>query len=245
MKKLLSLFLLVAPIGLLAQSPPLSARFEVEPDCQGNGRIFVQVECTEDPFDVMEVWMTRQELNERGEQVVVDRMDRRRLDSRTFVISNLTRGGYYSVWLQGCDGKVVSVETYGDGGCNSSEVPFAPRVVNSTTQVEAEKPVAPSPSGRLVMDAGEVKKDLDHHGKPENEVVTTVEEKVEADVDADARRDDLVKDRARKLKGEGGSNMHSSGTSTQKPTGSGGGSGGGTPQSGGAKTTGNMSAKPR
>ena len=62
MKKQLLPILLAAPIGLLAQNPPLNARFEVEPGCGGMGRIFVQVECTEDPFDVMEVWLTRHEL---------------------------------------------------------------------------------------------------------------------------------------------------------------------------------------
>ena len=240
MKKLFSLFLVSAPIGLLAQNPPLKARFEVEPGCGGRGRLFVQVECTEDPFDVMEVWLTRHELNERGERVLVDRMARRKVDPGTFVIANLSRGGYYNVWLQGCDAKVVSVETYGGDGCDRPGEPFAPEVLSSTSAVQAERPAPPQPTGRLVVNEEDVTKDVDRDDEPKPDVGEAEEAKADA---ADQREDPRDFPRPRPKRDDNAFG-HSS-TRAFKPSGSGGGSGGGTPQSGGAKTTGNMSAKPR
>ena len=240
MKKRLLPILLAAPIGLLAQNPPLNARFEVEPGCGGMGRIFVQVECTEDPFDVMEVWLTRHELNEHGERVLVDRMARRKVDPGTFVIANLSRGGYYNVWLQGCDAKVVSVETYGGDGCDRPGEPFAPEVLSSTSAVQAERPAPPQPTGRLVVNEEDVTKDVDRDDEPKPDVGEAEEAKADA---ADQREDPRDFPRPRPKRDDNA--FGHSGANEFKPSGSGGGAGGGTPKSGGAKTTGNMSAKPR
>ena len=240
MKKRLLPILLAAPIGLLAQNPPLNARFEVEPGCGGMGRIFVQVECTEDPFDVMEVWLTRHELNEHGERVLVDRMARRKVDPGTFVIANLSRGGYYNVWLQGCDAKVVSVETYGGDGCDRPGEPFAPEVLSSTSAVQAERPAPPQPTGRLVVNEEDVTKDVDRDDEPKPDVGEAEEAKADA---ADQREDPRDFPRPRPKRDDNA--FGHSGAHELKPSGSGGGAGGGTPKSGGAKTTGNMSAKPR
>ena len=239
MKKQFSVFLILVPIGLLAQNPPLNARFEVEPGCGGQGRMFVQVECTEDPFDVMEVWLTRHEVNERGERVLVDRMARRKVDPGTFVIANLSRGGYYNVWLQGCDAKVVSVETYGGDGCDRPGEPFAPEVLSSTSAVGADRPAPPQPTGRLVVNKEDVTKDVERDDEPKPEVGEA--EKAKAD-DADQREDlrDFPRPRPKRDDNAFG---HSS-ARTFKHSGSGGGSGVGTPQSG-SQTTQKLSTKPR
>ncbi|MCB0816738.1 MAG: hypothetical protein KDB77_04375, partial [Flavobacteriales bacterium] len=113
-------------------------------------------------------------------------------------------------------------------------------VLSSTSAVQAERPAPPQPTGRLVVNKEDVTKDVDRDDEPKPDVGEADEAKADA---ADQREDPRDFPRPRPKRDDNA--FGHSGAHELKPSGSGGGAGGGTPQSGGAKTTGNMSAKPR